>query len=318
MTWSQLQSEQEVIFLKQKKLERLKFQKENITNQINKIGREIQAYTNELNVLKEKLQHLDTFSFINLYRSWTGKKEELRVQKIDKAAAIEMKIIESERMQADLTNDLTNINNELLTYNESQLKNQLEIVLIKKENWLKENQPEKAIELQQLEEDKLNCKKLNIEIEEAREAGNNAITQLYNALDSLNSASDYSTWDTFFGGGLIATHLKHEKLDESQNQLHQAQIALQRFKNELLDIQEMSTRHLTVNTDGFVKFADYIFDDIFSAWSIHSKISSSKEHVSRVLSDVRNTILNLEKKKQRIDQKLSEINNKKNLILGVN
>ena len=66
-----------------------------------------------------------------------------------------------------------------------------------------------------------------------------------------------------FGGGLIATHLKHDALDESENYLHNAQIALQRFQNELLDVQDMSTKSLAVETDGFVKFADYFFDDIF-------------------------------------------------------
>ncbi len=53
----------------------------------------------------------------------------------------------------------------------------------------------------------------------------------------------------FFGGGLIATHLKHDALDKTESYLHNAQIALQRFQNELLDVQDMATKSLHIETD---------------------------------------------------------------------
>ena len=315
MTWDQLHNEQEAVFIQLKRIEKLKKQKEILTEQLATNNREIEAFNLQLQEIREKLEHLDTFSFINLFQSWTGKQEELRTQKIDKAAAMELKKNEAEQMKVDLTKDLLKTNSELVNFNEQKLNNQIELIRAKKQIWLKEFEPEKALKLQQLEEDELNCSKLKIEIEEARVVGRDAIKKLSNALKSLDSASTYSTWDTFLGGGLLATHLKHEKLDQSKNQMHGAQIALQRFKNELLDIQEMSTRHLTINSDGFVKFADYFIDDIFSAWSIHSKISSSKEQVSRVLSDVRNTMLTIEQKLQLVEQKIKEIKKLKNNIL---
>ena len=315
MTWDQLHNEQEEVFIQLKRIEKLKKQKEILSEQIVTNNREIEAFNIQLREIREKLHHLDTFSFVNLFQSWTGKQEELRAQKIDKAAAIELKLNEAEQMKVDLTEDLSLTSSELLNFNEQKLNHKIELIRAKKQLWLKEFEPDKALKLQQLEEEELNCSKLKIEIEEARVAGKEAIRKLSSALKALDSASTYSTWDTFFGGGLIATHLKHEKMDESKNKMHQAQIALQRFKNELLDIQEMSTRHLTINTDGFVKFADYFFDDIFSAWSTHSKINSSKEQISRVLSDVRNTMLNVEQKLQLVEQKHIEIKEQKNSIL---
>lgn len=58
----------------------------------------------------------------------------------------------------------------------------------------------------------------------------------------------------------------------------------------------MKQTALKVDIDGFVTFADYFFDDIFSAWSIHSKIATSQNQLRRVLDDVSNTILGLEGK----------------------
>ncbi|PYF03943.1 hypothetical protein [Ureibacillus chungkukjangi] len=318
MTWNQLHKEQEEVFIQLKRIEKLNKQKENLTEQLTHIKREIDNYNLELKEIRKKLQHLDSFSFINLIQSWTGKQEELRAQKIDKAAILELKMNEAEKMKEDLTNDLVLTTSELQKSDQQKLNNKLELLIAKKQIWLKEFEPDKALKLQQLEEEELNCSKLKIEIEEARATGKDAIRILSSTLKVLDSASNYSTWDTFLGGGLLATHLKHEKIDESKNKMHQAQIALQRFKNELLDIQEMSTRHLTINTDGFVKFADYFFDDIFSAWSTHTKITSSKEHISRVLSDVRNTILKIEQKLQLVEQKQIELIKQKNSILMLN
>jgi len=152
----------------------------------------------------------------------------------------------------------------------------------------------KQKKLEQLAHEEIVTKQLIIEMKEAEEAGENALTMLGQAAASLHSANGFSTWDTFLGGGLIATHLKHDALNQSENYLHDAQIALQRFHNELLDIHDLSTKSLHVETDGFVKFADYFFDDIFSAWSVHSKISTAREQVSRVQDDVHNTILRLQ------------------------
>ncbi|RTQ93469.1 hypothetical protein [Lysinibacillus telephonicus] len=317
MDWERLQVEQESIYLQLKKLEKLKAKEKTLTDQIVKIEREIIEYTEQLQSKKEKLQHLDSFSFINLYRNWTGKQDELLEEESDKAAALELKLNEAKLMNQDLSNDLEYTKQELSQLNEQKLKQQLEMVIIKKELWLKENQPEKAFELQGLMDAELNCRNLLIEIEEAKSAGEIALNKLYNAQDSLNSASSYSTWDTFFGGGFIATHLKHEKLDESENNIHHAQIALQRFKNELLDIEQLDAKNLQVNTDGFVKFADYFFDDIFSAWSIHSKISTSKDQITRVIGDVRNTLMKLKEKQEIIEKEQSAIKAKKDEILHI-
>ena len=92
-----------------------------------------------------------------------------------------------------------------------------------------------------------------------------------------------------FGGGLIATHLKHDALDQSENYLHSAQIALQRFHNELLDVQEMSTKSLHVETDGFVKFADYFLMIFFQhgLFILKFQQQGNRSHVFRMMYIIR-------------------------------
>ncbi len=251
-----------------------------------------------------------------MIRTWTGQQDELRAEKIDKAAVLELKIKEAKKMQTDLSEDKVQITQKLAQIDELALQDKLREVHAKKKGYLQIHNPTQAERLEHLAQEKMHTKQLIAEIQEAEGAGEVALTKLGQAAASLHSANGYSTWDTFFGGGVIATHLKHSALDQSENYIHSAQIALQRFHNELLDVHEMSTKTLQVETDGFVKFADYFFDDLFSAWSVHSKISTAREQVSRVQDDVHNTIWRLQDKHNKATNYLQTIEQEQGAIFN--
>ena len=314
MEWKQLQKEQEMIHAQLRTASRLSEQKDLIEKQIERAQREIYKHSKALNQIRLKLDKLEGFSFMNMIRTWTGQQDEIRAEKIDKAAILELKINEAKKMELDLTDDLRQINTKLTQINEQELQEDLSQLNAEKKGYLHLHEPEQAKRLEQLAHEEMLTKQLITEIGEAEEAGEAALTKLGQAAESLHSANGYSAWDTFFGGGLIATHLKHDALDQSENYLHNAQIALQRFHNELLDVQDMSTKSIAIETDGFVKFADYFFDDIFSAWSVHSKISTAREQVSRVQDDVHNTILRLQDKHNKADGYLQSLHKEKEAI----
>lgn len=315
MEWQQLQTEQETLQGQLRNANRLREQRFLIEGQIEHAQQEITKHSTEHNQIRMKLDKLEGFSFMNMIRTWTGQQDDLRAEKIDKAAILELKIKEAEKMLKDLTFDFEQVNQRLKQINEQQLQEALNILHIKKKSYLQLHEPEVAQKIEQLANEEFITKQLISEIQEAEDAGDIALTKLGQAAASLHSASGYSTWDTFFGGGLIATHLKHDALDKTENYLHSAQIALQRFHNELLDVQDMSTKSLQIETDGFVKFADYFFDDIFSAWSVHSKISTAREQVSRVQDDVHNTVRRLQEKHNRALEYLETLQMEKKEIL---
>ncbi len=315
MEWQQLQTEQETLQGQLRNANRLREQRFLIEGQIEHAQQEITKHSTEHNQIRMKLDKLEGFSFMNMIRTWTGQQDDLRAEKIDKAAILELKIKEAEKMLKDLTFDFEQVNQKLKQINEQQLQEALNILHIKKKSYLQLHEPEVAQKIEQLANEEFITKQLISEIQEAEDAGDIALTKLGQAAASLHSASGYSTWDTFFGGGLIATHLKHDALDKTENYLHSAQIALQRFHNELLDVQDMSTKSLQIETDGFVKFADYFFDDIFSAWSVHSKISTAREQVSRVQDDVHNTVRRLQEKHNRALEYLETLQMEKKEIL---
>ena len=318
MEWQELQQQAKKYRLQLLELDKLMKKKINVERLIKHAQLEIEKYTADLKQARKQLDKLEGFSFINLFREWSGKKDELLEQNLDRVAVTELKLVETQLMLKDLQDDLVDLIQKINAINELYVEQQLQKINEQKQLYLMKHAPQVAEKLTALTEQELLCKQLIIEIQEAIDAGARARSTLTDAGYVLNEASNYSIWDTFLGGGLIATALKHEKLDESNSQLHVAQIALQRFSNELLDIKDLRQEAIKIEPDGFVKFTDFFFDNIFTDWSIHSKITTSLNQISRVQDDVRNTLNELEQKLTLTIQKEAEILRQKEEILGAN
>ena len=95
-------------------------------------------------------------------------------------------------------------------------------------------------------------------------------------LESLSSAEGWGTWD-LIGGGLIADLAKHSKLDEAQAAVEYLQSQLRAFRTELADVT--ISADFQVNIDGFLRFADYVFDGIFADWAVLDRINQAQAQV---------------------------------------
>ena len=115
-------------------------------------------------------------------------------------------------------------------------------------------------------------------------AGNHlehAVNDLQAAHDKLGGASGLSTWDTFFGGGLIVDSIKHSKMSEARDYVQNAHSNIQRAINEWPDIPTLKgaqVEELSFFWDGFM-------DNIFSDLSSRGKINRSKDSVREALHD---------------------------------
>lgn len=307
MQWKQLQQEYVTLKNQLEQLAKYKKQKHVLTGQIAHAKEEIMHFEEQLNAIRVRLEKNEQFSFVTFVRSLTGRKQKMMEESLSEAMTLELKLVETQLMLEDLQDDQVDVVYKMNAIHEPSILKELTLLEQKKYEWLMKHKSPLGVKLNDLTEECAALKRLNQEIKEAFEAAEQAIERVENAMQSLQTAKSYSTWDTFFGGGFIVTALKHDKIEASQSHLHQVQIALQRLQNELIDIE--TWHHMThhIEIDGFVKFADYFFDDIFSAWSIHSKLSTSVEQLRRVLDDVYNTKLYLTSKMEQTTKRLQEI-----------
>lgn len=126
---------------------------------------------------------------------------------------------------------------------------------------------------------------------EALQAGYRALDSLKRAASDLESARGWGVFD-MLGGGLIATLAKRSKMDSAKENMEQARYDLQRFGNELRDI-EMSC-NLNLQTEDFVSFADWFFDGFFVDWMVQDRINSARESVNDAICRVEAVLHRLE------------------------
>lgn len=149
-----------------------------------------------------------------------------------------------------------------------------------------------AAELLRLEERAAFLAAQQRELAEAIAAGEAALQAAERVLSELNSAHNWGTWD-MLGGGLLTTAVKHSRLDEAQREVEEMQSQLRRFKTELADVTIDAS--LQVNVDGFLRVADFVFDNLFVDWAVLSEISRSEEQVRQVQSQIEAVLAELQK-----------------------
>ena len=133
-----------------------------------------------------------------------------------------------------------------------------------------------------------------------------AITDMNGALESLRSASGFSTWD-LLGGGLIADSIKHSRMSEARNSVHNAHSNIQRAIQEYPEIRG-SLSGAYVEDISF--FWDGFMDNIFSDIAARDKIHRSMESVRQALYDASNANRWLDDKLRNINQQFTDLNSK--------
>lgn len=118
------------------------------------------------------------------------------------------------------------------------------------------------------------------EIEEAKSVGQSILEVIAGIKDDLGSAKGWGTWD-MLGGGVVSSLAKHSHLNSAQRKVETMQILLNQFKNELADVERVSTVE-NVTIGAFTKFADYVFDGFFVDWFVLSKISNFLKQVEEM------------------------------------
>ncbi len=122
------------------------------------------------------------------------------------------------------------------------------------------------------------------EVREALVAADHALAALSGAQSSLGSAGSWSTYDTFFGGGLLTDMVKYDRVDAAERQMRSADEALRRLSRELADVGLAGVGGVEVTE--MTRLFDVWFDNIFSDWSVRNRISEAGDRISRAQGPV--------------------------------
>lgn len=135
------------------------------------------------------------------------------------------------------------------------------------------------------------------EVREALQAARDAQALLVDAVTMLQKALDWSTYDTFLGGGMIASAVKHDRISTAEDLLRESGRALQRLAAELADV-DGTARLVPVDVDDLTRTFDVWFDNIVTDWQVRDRVVRAHDRTQEVLETVRTVGRDLEQRER--------------------
>lgn len=132
------------------------------------------------------------------------------------------------------------------------------------------------------------------EVDEAIEVGEEALKTVENTIRSLEKAEGWGLWD-MFGGGIVATAVKHNYIDDARKYAEESQRLLGKFKREISDINMITNSVIYVGA--FETFSDYFFDGLIFDWVVQSEIGKSLDTVKNTKNQIDRAISKLYEEK---------------------
>jgi len=152
-------------------------------------------------------------------------------------------------------------------------------VLEQKERYLKESGDPRGARLLKLADERGRLTGELHELAEAAAAAELAETALSQVQAKLGSASGWSTYDTFFGGGAISSAIKHSRLDEAARAAAYADQCLAVLRTELADVDAMAPTAPQLAVSGPTRFVDVWFDNVFTDFAVRNRIKRAQQNI---------------------------------------
>ena len=283
--------------------------------------RELKSQKDELNsrvyVFKKSMKNeqadverLERTSLSSVFYEIIGRKDEMLDKEKAEAYAAKVKYDAAVEELRLIEEDLHRMETQLCDI--IACKKEYDLLLEEKKEAIKAVNSIEAERIFQIEEKIVEQKNHQKEIKEAVSAGTRALGTAVSILSDLDSAQNWGTYD-LVNGGLIAGLAKHSYLDEAQNKVITLQSQLRKFKTELTDITIQAD--MKVNVDGFLRFADYFYDGLFSDWAVLDRIVQSKSSVHSVKTKIENVLSQLDRMDRAVEQMIKHLQMERDSIV---
>ncbi len=252
-----------------------------LRSQKKELEKRVEELKSSLDQENEDVERLEEKGLTHLFYSMLGKLGEQVEKERKEALAARLKYDQAVNELEQLEHQLKLLEEEFQEYKDSQRT--YDNLFAKKKEHMLNSHSDTGEQILQLTEELGRAKNNISEIDEAIRAGEAVCSHIESALNSLDSAKGWGTWD-MLGGGLVSDLMKHSHIDEAKEEAEVIQRMLSRFRAELADVRIQNEIHF--ETDGFGKFADFFFDGLIADWCMQSRITESQESFENVRRQV--------------------------------
>ena len=240
------------------------------------------------------VDRLDRVSLSSLLANLTGRKAERLEKEEAEALAARLRYQSAQQQLEEVCRELENCQARVAASADCPAR--YEACLRARQAALKDADPVLGERIGRLEADIAALTRRRKELQEALDAGARVLERLGRAIDKLDSAGGWSTWD-LLGEGLVSDMMKYSRLDEAQEQIESLRGDLRRYQAELADVERIE--HFDVRPGGMMQAVDIFFDNIFTDWMVRDQIQRSQNE----MYDLRSRIQGIQ---NRLTQEMTE------------
>lgn len=201
----------------------------------------------------------------------------------------------AERELAEADRELEQLNGRL--HRLEDLNREYEELLRQKAELLLTRAPQQAQTLKKMDEAISDLAGREKELWEAINAGKACLRKTEEITEKLNSAASWGTFD-IVAGGIVSSMAKHEKLDGAGQLAEELSRLLSWFRRELADVESFEVPQIRM--DGFTRFADIFFDNIFTDLAVQNRIRQSQSEIASVASQINRILGSLQEQERAV------------------
>ena len=162
-----------------------------------------------------------------------------------------------------------------------------------------------GIKLSGLEAERGAIVSLITEIKEAQSAASRAKATALRAVEALDNARRWATYDLIADGGILSHMAKYSHVDSAEREVSVLSSQLRSLKSELADVRGITFAGIS-EISATQRAADFWFDNIFTDLAVRNKITNNAGDVQRVLSSIHSVEAMLTGKLSEESKKLEE------------
>jgi predicted RNase H-like nuclease (RuvC/YqgF family) len=265
------------------------------SNLVQRKTSDLRSFLHSMNQEKKEVEALEGLSISGLIAKIAGTYDEKHQKESVDYLLAKMKYDEQTTALARLKEDMKRLHEEIRSL-ESEHRELKDHILVA--------YPEGTALSQEIETRKKELYFIRKELVEAVNAVENVTALAKGAEKKFESAKGWSTYDTFFGGGIIADMVKYSRLDEANQHMADINSASAVMSKELRDVDLAIEDRMEFISTG-EKFMDIAFDNIFSDWSIMGKIENNLSRLDEFIKDLERISSMLRQKMNQIDRELA-------------
>lgn len=297
-------------------LPELKNRLEKLNDRIHDAEQDLQKLLSKLNAESYDVEKLKKDSLSATILKFIGRYEGRLDKEMQEALAAKINYDKADIKVNDLKNERNEILSRITKLQDDKVFYEEELEI--REKMLMNNvNAEVTIKYKKLEIAREQLVKQLLETNEASRAAIKAKDTASSAMESLESAENWATFDVWTKGGILSHMAKYDQIDNAQSEFNRLASQLKDLQKELSDVNLFDNLEMT-EIGHTTRVIDFWFDNIFTDLNVRDKIRNDMEQLDRLCFQLNNIIRKLENNNSAINKKLNDIENRKKDLLIYN